>query len=212
MFQNRIRSNHPGVLAAVAVWLLLSVGGYWWVLADSNVPGESQIEPRVWPQHSALTADPARANLVLLLHPRCPCSRASLDELAEIMRECPNAVAVHILFVKPPQMADGWEMTDLWNHAIAIPGVRVSSDADGIEARRFRAVTSGQVVLFDRQGRLKFNGGITLARGHRGNNVGRQTVIDWLTRGTAERSDACVFGCSLFSESDDARGSHDDEG
>lgn len=185
--------------------MLLSVGGYWWVLADANVPGASQIAPRVWPQHSGLTADPARANLVLWLHPRCPCSRASLEELAEILRECPDSVAAHILFVKPPQTADGWERTDLWKHASAIAGARVSSDEGGIEAGRFGAVTSGQVVLFDPQGRMKFNGGITLTRGHRGDNVGRQAVIDWLSRGTAERSDACVFGCPLFSENDEAR-------
>jgi hypothetical protein len=205
MFQNRIRSNHPFVLAAVAVWMLLSVGGYWWVLADANVPGESQIAPRVWPPHSSLMADPARSNLVLLLHPHCPCSRASLEEFAEIMAECQDSVAAHVLFLKPLQTADGWERTDLWTQAVAIPGVRVSSDEGGIEARRFGAVTSGQVVLFDRQGRMRFNGGITLTRGHRGNNVGRQAVIDWLNCGTAERSDARVFGCPLFSEDDDVR-------
>lgn len=55
-------------------------------------------------------------------------------------------------------------------------------------------------MLYDREGLLKFSGGITIARGHRGESTGHQAIVDWLTRGTAERSSDVVFGCPLFSD------------
>lgn len=54
--------------------------------------------------------------------------------------------------------------------------------------RRFGAYTSGQVMLYDTDRRLAFNGGITGSRGHEGNNKGRQAITDWIDTGHAERA------------------------
>ncbi len=192
----------PLFLTGLAVWALASGGGFWWLLSAAATPGltsTSPLEP-MWPRDSRIVPDSARANLVLLVHPRCPCSRATVAELSEIMARCSGLVTAHVLFFKPSKMPDGWEMTDLWHNAASIPGVHVGTDEEGREAQRFGTLTSGQVVLYDWQGRLKFSGGITIARGHRGENAGRQAIVDWLTRGTAERSSDVVFGCPLFSD------------
>lgn len=190
----------PLVLTGLAVWAIASGGGFLWLLSSSATPGATSAREPTWPQSSRVDPDFTRANLVLLVHPHCPCSRATVAELSEIMDRCEGLVTAHVLFLKPSQMPDGWELTDLWYRAASIPGVRVRADAEGREARRFGALTSGQVVLYDRQGLLKFCGGITIARGHRGENAGRQAIVDWLTRGTAERSSDAVFGCPLFSD------------
>jgi hypothetical protein len=42
-----------------------------------------------------------------------------------------------------------------------------------------------------------FKGGITSSRGHSGDNLGRDAVIDLVTSGVASASSAPVFGCSL---------------
>ena len=42
-----------------------------------------------------------------------------------------------------------------------IPGVTTIVDRDGTQASLFGAETSGQVVLYDSHGELKFRGGIT---------------------------------------------------
>lgn len=193
-------SPRPLVLTGLAVWAIASGGGFLWLLSSSATPGATSVREPTWPKDSRVIPDSARANLVLLVHPRCPCSRASVAELSEIMTRCDGLVTAHVLFLKPSPMPDGWEVTDLWHRAASIPSVRVRADAEGREARCFGALTSGQVVLYDRQGRLKFSGGITIARGHRGENAGRQAIVDWLTRETAERSSEAVFGCPLFSD------------
>ena len=190
----------PLVLTGLAVWVIASGGGFLWLLSSSATPGATSTREPAWPAESRIIPDSARANLILLVHPHCPCSRATVAELSEIMARCEGLVTAHVLFLKPSQMPDGWEVSDLWHRAASITGVHVGTDEEGREARRFGALTSGQVVLYDRQGCLKFSGGITIARGHHGENAGRQAIVDWLTRGTPERSSDVVFGCPLFSD------------
>ena len=71
-------------------------------------------------------------------------------------------------------------------------------DDDGAEARRFGVATSGQTLVYDTRGALAFSGGITGARAHRGDNAGRQAIVDLLNNGSTARSTTNVFGCSLF--------------
>ena len=182
----------------LAVWITASVGGFWCLLDFSATSGTASVLTTSWPVESQIVRDPARANLVLFLHPHCPCSRASLAELSEIMTHCDGQLLAQVLFLKPSQMPDGWEMTNLWHRATAIPGVRVWSDRDGAESRRFGAETSGQVSLYDRDGRLQFRGGITMARGHEGDNAGRRLIVERVTRGTDRPAENVIFGCSLF--------------
>lgn len=112
----------PLVLTGLAVWAIASGGGFLWLLSSSATPGPTRVPEPTWPQDSRIVPDSARANLVLLVHPHCPCSQASIAELSEIMACCNGLVAAHVLFLKPSQMPDGWEVTDLWHRAASIPG------------------------------------------------------------------------------------------
>jgi hypothetical protein len=77
--------------------------------------------------------------------------------------------------------------------------VTVVSDDGGQDADRFGAVVSGQTFLYNAGGRLLFAGGITLGRGHEGDNPGRAAIIEWVTSGHGARR-APVFGCTLQQE------------
>jgi hypothetical protein len=67
-------------------------------------------------------------------------------------------------------------------------------------ARRFGASTSGQTLLYNMAGRLVFNGGITIARGHSGSNDGRDAVVALLSGLVPMHTITPVFGCSLVTE------------
>ena len=56
--------------------------------------------------------------------------------------------------------------------------------------------TSGHALLFDRDGRLLFRGGITPARGHEGDNFGASAIAARLA-GRPARAEAPVFGCPI---------------
>jgi hypothetical protein len=115
------------------------------------------------------------------------------------MTRAQDRVTAYVLFLKPPGFPDYWEETDLWRSAAAIPGVKVLRDDAGAEARRFRAATSGQTLLYDADGRLLFSGGITASRGHAGDNAGRSVIVALLTEGQGGQTETPVFGCPLRS-------------
>ncbi|EAU66587.1 RedB [Stigmatella aurantiaca DW4/3-1] len=158
--------------------------------------GPLSASPARWPGDSALRPTPGHFLLVMLAHPLCPCTRASLTELQEVMARAGSRVDAHVLFLRPERAAAAWEQGPLWQRAASIPGVTVSKDEGGVEARRFGATTSGHVLLFDAGGQLRFSGGITDSRGHEGNNAGRAAVEALLAREEA-RAQSPVYGCAL---------------
>jgi hypothetical protein len=154
--------------------------------------------PSSWPSLAGIDRVPGRATLVMLVHPQCPCSRASVGELALVMARGQGLVDAHVLFYRPAGVSDDWHKTDLWSAAAAIPGVDVAVDEGGAAASRFGVATSGHTLLYDDQGRLQFSGGITGSRGHSGDNAGRTAIVSLLLHHAAEQHSTSVFGCSLL--------------
>ncbi len=182
------------------MWVGLISVGMRIIFAYENTPGITDALPQRWPASAQIQPLPDQATLVMIAHPHCSCTRASIEELSVLMTHVQGRVTAYILFLKPPEFPAGWEKTDLWEHAAAIPGVHVISDEGGSEARRFHATISGQVLLYDTDGKLLFSGGITGSRGHTGDNAGRGSIFSLLTKGAAERAETFVFGCALFAD------------
>jgi hypothetical protein len=195
-----IAMGKPGALTWCmgAVWLGIVLAGTFLMVAYANTPGEAGSPPASWPGSSSLARNPREATLAMFIHPHCPCSRASIGELAVLMAHCQGRVGAHVFFVKPAGMTTEWTRTDIWVEASRIPGVTVHSDDEGREARRFGAETSGTTELFGADGRLLFQGGITAARGHAGDNDGRDAVQALLLNEPALQTNTPVFGCPLF--------------
>jgi hypothetical protein len=201
----KFKKNRAILIAASVLWVLMICAGVGLLWSYNGTPGVAAAALEQWPADSRLRHATDRATLVMLAHPHCPCTRASLGELARLMTQAQGRVTAYVLFVKPPGLPDGWEKTDLLAAASAIPGVTVVRDDEGVEAGRFRAATSGQTVLYDAGRRLLFSGGITGARGHEGDNAGRAAIVSLLTADEAGRSETPVFGCPLFAREDGCR-------
>ena len=185
------------MVVAGMLWLAAVIAGSLAMLRYANTPGHAAQAPLQWSANSLIARDSQRATLVMFVHPRCPCSRASVGELSLLMAHCQGRVNAHVLFFKPAGSAAEWAETDLWRSAAAIPGVEVHSDDGGVEARRFHAETSGHTVLYDRARRLQFSGGITAARGHSGDNAGRSAIAALVNGGAPQERGTPVYGCSL---------------
>jgi hypothetical protein len=117
------------------------------------------------------------------------------------MARMQGKVDAYVLFLKPRQSGTDWDDTELRRSAVAIPSVTVLSDAEGAEARRFGAETSGHTLLFDRDGRLLFSGGITEFRGHVGDNAGERAIESLVNGQPPARTTTSVFGCALANRS-----------
>ncbi|PYQ45511.1 MAG: RedB protein [Acidobacteria bacterium] len=186
--------------AVIVAWLASVLGGFVWLSAYKATPGPTAGEsPSRWPVDSRIPRDPDRATLILFAHPHCPCTRASVSELARLMGRLPGRLSARVMFLRPSDVHEGWEHTDLWQTVSTIPGAAAFRDDDGVEAARFGAATSGFTVVYDAQGNLLFRGGLTASRGHEGDSFGQRRVVSLLTTGAADRSDSPVFGCALGS-------------
>jgi hypothetical protein len=186
------------ILVLGTAWLCGAAVGLDIVWRHAFTPGFPGSPPSHWPSESRLPRDARKPTLVLIAHPHCPCTRASLGELLVILTRYTGPLDCDVVFVRPQGVPEGWERTDAWSEAEAIPGVNVSCDAGGFEARTFGVFTSGHVLLYDAGGDLLFSGGVTASRGHSGDSEGRDAVLSWLARGRAEIREMPVFGCSLF--------------
>jgi hypothetical protein len=190
-------------VALTAVWLCGVASGLWVLWAYDNKPGVSAAAPARWPATTALVASTSGPTLLFVAHPQCTCTRASLDELAEILARATTHPKTYVLFLKPATTDASWEQTDLLKRAATLSGVRVIRDDDGVEATRFGVQTSGQTFLYDSHGTLVFSGGITGSRGHAGENTGELSLISLLSHSnTTDRRATSVFGCPLFAKAD----------
>jgi hypothetical protein len=186
-------------------WLIVILGAMALFTRYSEQPGEGAVAPALWPDGTRLRPTPGQFTLIMLAHPMCPCTRASLADLARLLARVPGKVSAHVLFIRPAGTSREWEQTDLWNSARAIPGVDVIADPEAVEAGRFGGATSGEVLLYGTDGHLAFAGGITSARGHEGDSPGADRIFALVTTGRSELAVAPVFGCPLSAAADEVR-------
>lgn len=185
-------------IAAIALWALAVGFGMERLWTYSLTPGAAATTSRDWPGASALVPVAEQPTLLMFVHPHCPCTRASLNELRKIMERTGQRPHAVVLFSRPADMPANWERTATWTMASKIPGVSVQVDTDSAEAKRFGAKTSGHVMMYDTHRQRVFSGGITAGRGHEGDNEGEHAVLTLLSGGTVERAAHPVFGCGLY--------------
>jgi hypothetical protein len=192
------------LVAFLVLWVPAVAFGINILWKYSSTPGRPGTPSLNWPEGVQPRRTPGRSTLVMFAHPRCPCTSATLGELAIIMAHTYDRLDTEVFFYMPSTAPASWARTELWSAASAIPGVHVFEDRDARMAERFGAFTSGQTFLYDPLGHLEFKGGITALRGHSGDNAGRSAIVA-LVRGDPPHIGALpevtpVLGCSLRGE------------
>lgn len=182
---------------AASLWLVMIAIGMVVVARHGALAGADSVSPSRWPAHSALVRDPSRPTLLCFVHPRCPCTRATIRELERIVSHSPPA-AVRIVFRDDPE--GDVTSAETWSMAARIPNALRVRDPGGGEARRFGAATSGLVMLFGADGSLRFRGGVTRSRGHEGESVGGVALGRALRGDRGAARWARVFGCGLMDQ------------
>ncbi len=206
---------------AAITWIALVAFGLWFLMDYANRPGDQGLAEIDWPVNSLVSLSESSPTLVVFAHPKCPCTRATMSELDWLMTRCRDDVACHVLFFHAKEEDEHWGKTDCWRRASAIPGVKVLFDRESAVAKQFGIETSGHALLYDRDGRLVFEGGITPSRGHPGESPGRSKLLSLIKSGCQphdrkptdlasiptglmqdltdrpEVDSTCVFGCPL---------------
>lgn len=189
------------------VWAGAIVAGFWSLEQYKSIGGRAEatiVEP--YPRAAADAAHAATSQrIVMYVHPHCPCTRASFQELTKIIRAGGERLAAEVVVVVEPGMHADWKDGAIVRAARDLPGVALRFDETGAEAQKFGAYTSGHTMLFAADGAPLFRGGITRSRGHEGENPGSRTIKLLLTdsllvsMAKSQSMHAPVFGCPLFS-------------
>lgn len=188
------------LLFCALLWFSAAVGGVFYLMRYESTAAVEASYPAVYPAESGIRRDPEYPTLIFFAHPKCPCTRASLRELSRLITNVNGELRVFVVFTKPEDEDEAWTQTDLRANAEAIPNVQVLIDKGEHEARIFNARTSGLVLLYDRQGNLRFDGGITASRGHEGDNAGSNAVFEIVTQENDKNVKTPVFGCPLHNK------------
>jgi hypothetical protein len=192
----RLHALFPWV-CALAGWGAISAIGFMVLEAYATSPGARGRSLGDWPQSCGIPIDGRKPTLLIFLHPLCPCSSASIDELREIVARLGDRVRLHAVVLRTDTLQR--QGTGVIERSLAeVRGMRIWHDNGGALARRFGVLTSGHVLLYDSSGRLTFSGGITPTRGHRGNDSGESALRAAILGDPSDRSSIPVIGCPLF--------------
>jgi hypothetical protein len=186
-------------VGVAAVWLLGVTCGFAVLWRHAAARGSDTRAPASWPAQTRLTRAADRATLLVFVHPRCSCSRATLAELSKLLARVPGRAEASVVMARPDGVpAERGELDELARRA----GARTVEDPGAVEAARFGAETSGATLLYDAAGRLAFAGGLTSMRGHEGDSFGQERIVALLSDGAPDRTDSPVFGCPIHDRSE----------
>jgi hypothetical protein len=185
------------LVAGIIIWGLAIAGGVFMLITYSARPGDEAQSPANLPAELLTFRQRTLPTLLVFAHPQCPCTRATMAELARLIAHNHGRVNVQVLFYRPWDKPREWVEADLWQQAARLPTVQVLGISE-IDLHRFGVTTSGQTLLYDAAGKLVFSGGITRARGHEGDSAGRTAITEFLHHQKLPLTQTPVFGCSIL--------------
>lgn len=185
------------LFAAALLWSGSALAGYLYIFRYESKPATLASAARHWPEGSGLNHMAGAFELVMVVHPRCPCTRASVAELNKLLLRFQGKLRAHALVLKPFETSEAWGQTEISARLAQMPYLETVKDYRGATAERFGALISGETLLYGPTGTLLFDGGLTAFRGHEGPSLG-QTLLSSMVAGSETGfHQTKVFGCSI---------------
>jgi hypothetical protein len=197
-FGRMSRRRTMGLGAGIVLWLSCIVIGFCALQRYAAKAGPSR-PPQNAEEFFAAHRTSHRPLLVMMVHPRCPCSDASLAELGDLLARSHGGCDALLLQYHPGEDSPDWSR-DVSPRVLGGVHVPVVLDRGGKLAATLGAGTSGHVVFADAKGDMRFTGGLTTSRGHRGRAPGQDAILEVLGGGEPTITAAPVYGCALTPE------------
>lgn len=194
--------TYRDILRAVPFAMIAcAIGGTGAVHAYMTAPSAVGAVPESWPDGAGIMRDDRGWTLVVAVHPKCPCTEASVAELERVLSDAeprPDVIAV-VRVPREEAVREEWTDTGLIRvlRRATEGRLRVIRDESGDIAGLFGALTSGHAILFDPDGVRRFEGGVTRSRGMRGPSTGTASIAALLAGRAAPAETAAVYGCPL---------------
>lgn len=183
-------------MIGLGVWLFCCLCATAVLTLYSHTPNDAGAAQVVLTDTNAVQLDENRPTLVMYVHPRCPCTLASVEGLARLQRKFVGRFALRVVFSVPQGMETDWHETSLWESVGRISDCERILDKGGRITRQAGAETSGTVGVYEPDGRLMFWGGVTASRGHAGDSPGTDAIAGYFNNLTyQDRTN--VYGCPI---------------
>lgn len=182
----------------VCAWLLAVAIAFQPLFAYQSSPGKFGSIQKIWPASSKLKRIHNEDTIVMFVHPKCPCTRATLEQLNRLSAFGGERFNAIIVFQQPKGYGDSWIKGPMWDRVSAIRGARCVIDSEQREAKLFGSNTSGDTFVYNKNGSLLFHGGITAGRGHEGDCPGFKALRAILLDQKSNIAHVPSFGCELF--------------
>ena len=148
-----------------------------------------------------VSVHPEKYTLAVYIHPKCPCTQATLYEVERLMTKVRDEVALSFYIFGASDAPSVWFEGTLDQLEQKFPDSLVIRDIDGEYSKSAGASVSGSTVLYTPDGVPVFWGGVTSGRGHSGDNLGSDSILS-IARGLEPtRSEAPVYGCRITDDS-----------
>lgn len=188
--------------AIPAAWVILVTVGFAVLLMHDTEATPTSVVDRSTQRVSHVMAQElgfggVSSRIVMAVHPRCPCTSNSLDELQLATMDSESEANVSFLVYKPEDAPDSWNGKYIERLRKRFRDATIIKDPSGHLASRLDLHTSGALVVV-RDGEILFRGGITAGRSCQQANLGSLTLREFLDNGNVSKSvETPVFGCKL---------------
>jgi hypothetical protein len=193
--------RNAGVFVLIALWASAVLGGEVLLWRYQLTPGAPpRPAPAAWPADGSIPRHPGPPLLLMIAHPRCTCTRASLNELRRLvarLEQLDPRPALYLSIIAPAGSGPDWTDGPVLHNASSISNLHVVIDRGGRFAAKLGATTSGHVLVYGADDRLLFSGGITSARAHEGDSIGQDAIVQALYGKSPSPRRSLVFGCGL---------------
>gem|GEM_PF-496721 len=197
----KTRKIPPFLYRIAVLWACILAGLFFALIAYGTTPGPSSSPPTESPLGPASgelqTSATTDWEVVMAVHPKCPCTVASLNELNRLLTKVDDDVTCRFLVYHPAETEPNWIDGKINSRLSQFPRSIIQPDEAGEVAFEMGMQTSGAVVVFDPHGKTRFHGGITVSRNHEGDNLGVRSISMLIQGQTPPLSTTPVFGCRL---------------
>jgi len=147
----------------------------------------------------------SRPTLVLFYHPHCPCTVATLRMLQRMVPHLSVKPNLVLFGYCPEEKPDSWIDSSSTRIAKRISAANVIADFNAVHCRNFGVTTSGHTLLYDAQGKLVFEGGITPGRGHDSDCAASSALAHCIEANASTPIHWPVFGCPIVASEEPAQ-------
>jgi hypothetical protein len=178
-------------------WVACIAAAFAYLNRYSSIPGAAFDPKQSAGEFLASVRQPGRPVILVAVHPRCPCTDATLAELGDLLARSDGRCDAVMLEFQPLNPTSDWPKPAT-NQTLGGVPVRIITDTEGQLAEKIGAHTSGHLVLVDATGAIRFRGGLTLSRGHRGRSPAQDAILATIMGREPALNKAPVFGCALL--------------